>query len=404
MPKKRTWGVMLLVLWMTVGCGSATPDRQEQIEAAGSAVMPFDLERTTHLFEKLDNGGLQQVVSDDGDSEQIALIRLHLAEEAERFSQGDFHDPAMIHGEDMAGLHELTMGAEKLAISYSDVTGGGQILYTAEDADLVTALHAWFDQQVADHGTHAQTGSADAAEATTSQPDSPMGMGMMGMMGNNSMRIAHHAAVPAPYASLSNPTPADADSVERGAAIYASSCAVCHGDGGMGDGPAAANLEPQVSPIAHTSQMLGDAYLFWRVSEGGQGDPLKSAMPTWKATLDEQARWDVINYVQALGQGTVQPQHTMGGVAFDPTVEQQNRLEMLAQAMDAGLIDQPEADTFDLVHTALDSLMVETGLRMQGNNLPALLAILVERATILPDQADTFAHVHDLLAEAGLMR
>ena len=230
-----------------------------------------------------------------------------------------------------------------------------------------------------------------------------MDMGM-GMMGNNSMRISHHATIPEAYASLSNPTPADAASVERGAAIFVSSCAVCHGDGGMGDGPGAANLDPEVSAIAHTSQMLSDAYLFWRVSEGGQGDPLKSAMPTWKETLDEQARWDVINYVQALGLGTVEPQHNLGGAEFDPAVEQQNRLEMLAEAMKADLIEQVEADTFDIVHTKLDSLMAETGLRMQGNNLPALLAILVERTAISQEQADTFADVHDLLIEAGLMR
>ena len=172
----------------------------------------------------------------------------------------------------------------------------------------------------------------------------------------------------------------------------------------MGDGPGAVNLDPPVSAIAHTSQMLSDAYLFWRISEGGQGDPLNSAMPTWKETLDEQARWDVINYVQALGQGKVQPQYNVGGAAYDPAVEQQNRLEMLAEAMQAGLIDQEEAGIFDDVHKALDSLMAETGLRMQGNNLPALLTILVERSEISQAQADTFADVHDQLIEAGLMR
>jgi mono/diheme cytochrome c family protein len=394
---------LILLVWIAAGCSSITPDRQEQVAEAGVEVMPFDLERTTHIFEKRDNGGLQQVLSDDGDGEQIELIRMHLADEAERFSQGDFDDPAMIHGEDMAGLHELMTGADELAIDYSDIDGGGQILYTTDESDLVAALHAWFDQQLADHGQHAQAERPGAAEAAVSEPESEMGMGM-GMMNNNSMRIAHHAAIPEDYASLSNPVAADAESLERGAEIYTSSCAVCHGDGGMGDGPGAANLDPAVSPIAHTSQMLSDAYLFWRISEGGRGDPLTSAMPTWKETLDEQARWDVINYVQALGQGTVQPQHNMGGAMFDPAVEQQNRLEMLAEALAAGLIEQEEADTFDLVHKDLDSLMAETGLRMQGNNLPALLAILVERKTVTQTQADTFADVHDLLIEAGLMR
>jgi mono/diheme cytochrome c family protein len=231
------------------------------------------LERTTHIFEKLDNGGLQQVISDDGEVEQIELIRMHLTTEAERFSQGDFHDPAMIHGEDMAGLHELTMGADKLSI------------VSAEDGELVTALHAWFDQQLADHGEHAQAMRPESVEAAPSEPEPQMGMGK-GMMGNNSMRIAHHAAIPEVYAGLSNPTAADAELLERGVAIYASSCAVCHGDGGMGDGPGAVNLDPPVSAIAHTSQMLSDAYLFWRTSEGGQGNPLYSTMPTWKETLD----------------------------------------------------------------------------------------------------------------------
>ena len=403
MPKKRIGFAALLVVLIAVGCRTAAPERQAQVAETGAEVMPFDLERTTHIFEKLDNGGLQQVISDDGDGEQIALIRTHLADEAGRFSQGDFHDPAMIHGQDMAGLHELVAGADRLAIIYSDVGDGGQILYTAEDADLVAALHAWFDQQVADHGEHAQPERPVAAETAASGANSEMGMGM-GMMGSSSMRTAHHAAIPEAYASLSNPVPADMDSLERGAAIFASSCAVCHGDGGMGDGPGALNLDPAVSAIAHTSQMLSDAYLFWRVSEGGQGDPLQSAMPAWKETHDEQARWDVINYVQALGRGAVAPRHNMGGVAFDPAVEQQNRMEMLAEAMDAGLIQQAEAGAFDLVHTALDALMVETGLRMQGNNLPALLTILVERAAISQEQADTFADVHDQLIAAGLMR
>jgi mono/diheme cytochrome c family protein len=392
---------LLLVVWVAVGCGSATPDRQEQVAETGAEVMPFDLERTTHVFEKLDSGGLQQVISDDGDSEQIELIRMHLADEAVRFSRGDFHDPAMIHGDDMAGLHELTTGADRLTIRYSDVDGGGQILYTAEDGALVSALHAWFDQQVTDHGAHAQIERPEPVETKASEADTEMGMGMMG---NNGMRVAHHSEIPEAYAKSNNPVAADAGSLERGAAIYATSCAVCHGDGGMGDGPGALNLDPPVSPIAHTSQMLSDAYLFWRISEGGQGDPLKSAMPTWKDTLDEQARWDVINYVQALGRGEVEPQHNLGGTAFDPAVEQQNRLEMLAEAMEASLIDQAEADNFDLVHTELDSLMAETGLRMQGNNLPALLAILVERTTVTQTQADTFADVHDVLIEAGLMR
>lgn len=135
---------------------STATERQAMIATRGVEVMPFDLEQTTHIFEKREDGGLQQVIANDpADEQQIRLIRTHLTEEAERFRQGDFHDPAMIHGEEMAGLHELILGAERIAIAYSELPDGAQILYTTADAELVSALHVWFDAQVADHGEHA---------------------------------------------------------------------------------------------------------------------------------------------------------------------------------------------------------------------------------------------------------
>lgn len=156
MSLNRNWFLFLTILLIAAGCTPSPPDRQAEVAERGAEVMPFDLERTTHIFEKFADGGLQQIVSDDGDSAQVQLIRSHLEEEAARFALGDFHDPSMIHGDDMAGLHELVMGADRLTMVYSDLDQGGQILFTTEDADLVEALHAWFDQQVADHGDHAR--------------------------------------------------------------------------------------------------------------------------------------------------------------------------------------------------------------------------------------------------------
>lgn len=132
--------------------------RQAEVARAGAHVMPFDLDRTTHVFEPVEDGGVQTVVSDDGDPEQIALIRSHLAEEAARFARGDFHDPAMIHGEDMAGMHALVMGHDRLSITYRDVPRGGEIRYRTGDPELVSAVHAWFEAQLADHGSHAHSG------------------------------------------------------------------------------------------------------------------------------------------------------------------------------------------------------------------------------------------------------
>ena len=78
--------------------------------------------------------------------------------------------------------------------------------------------------------------------------------GMSPGMGGNGMMERHHAEIPTKYTGLTNPIPADAESLERGGELYTVNCASCHGDGGMGDGPAGSALNPAPSPIAHSSQ------------------------------------------------------------------------------------------------------------------------------------------------------
>lgn len=243
---------------------------------------------------------------------------------------------------------------------------------------------------------------------TTSTESSGMGGMGMGMGMGGSMMAAHHATIPEEYAGLTNPIPADEDSLARGGEIFATHCATCHGDGGVGDGPGGASLNPAPANIAHTSQMLGDDYLFWRVSEGGAMEPFNSGMIAWKGILDEQARWDVLNYVQALGAGTVTPGQHMGGATFDPAVEAQNQADMLATAVSQAVITQEEADTFAAAHTIVDARMME--LRRQGSGdgmddmMADILAELVAAGSLTQAHADTFLSVHDRLGAAGLMQ
>ena len=125
--------------------------------------------------------------------------------------------------------------------------------------------------------------------------------GTMGPGMDEGMMQRHMATIPAEYAHRTNPVTADAESLARGETIYKTNCTVCHGSTGLGDGPAAANLDPPPAPIAHTAQKLSDAYLFYRISEGGDFAPFNSAMPMWRDKLSETERWDVINYVRSLG-------------------------------------------------------------------------------------------------------
>ena len=249
------------------------------------------------------------------------------------------------------------------------------------------------------------------AEAANESDSSGMSMsgngnGMMGMGGG--MMARHHATIPDDYAGLPNPIAADEASIERGATLYTTQCASCHGDGGMGDGPAAANLDPAPANIAHTSQMLGDDYLFWRISEGGAMAPFNSTMVAWKSIMDEDARWDVINYVQALGSGAVMPGQTMGGAAFDPAVEAEKQATMLTEAVAQGVITEEEAAVFGDAHGMVDGQMVNNrGAGMSGsmdNMMADVLTGLVTSNELTQAQADTFLSVHDRLAEAGLMQ
>jgi mono/diheme cytochrome c family protein len=233
----------------------------------------------------------------------------------------------------------------------------------------------------------------------------PQGNETSPQMGNDSIMTRHHAEIPAEYAGLKNPIPADEESLARGAALYATNCASCHGDGGMGDGPAGSALDPAPAAVAHTSQMMADDYLFWRLSEGGT--PFGTSMPAWKV-FDEQARWDMVNYMRALGSGTVNPTVGMGGEAYDPEVQAARQAEMLAEAVKQGVVTQDEADLFILVHDAVEQYRSEhPEIMNSGGNATeretAILSALVEASIITQAQADAFTDIHDRLGASGLM-
>ncbi len=134
--------------------------RLDEVAERGVHVMPFNLEKTTHIFSKTDKGGIQQVIAKDKtDAGQVRLIREHLSEIAAEFSQGDFSKPAQIHGDEMPGLAELKAAKPgQIQIEYRELPAGAQISYTTEAPKLIRAIHRWFDAQLSDHARHAVPG------------------------------------------------------------------------------------------------------------------------------------------------------------------------------------------------------------------------------------------------------
>lgn len=107
---------------------------QEHVHRMSHHVMPFEMSTTVHVFEMTEAGGIQRVLTrDPSDVEQIALIRQHLKHEAERFRNGDYSDPAKLHGEDMPGLADLQASPSGVDMSYSELAAGAQLSFKTDD-------------------------------------------------------------------------------------------------------------------------------------------------------------------------------------------------------------------------------------------------------------------------------
>ncbi|MFQ5854841.1 MAG: c-type cytochrome [Anaerolineae bacterium] len=107
--------------------------------------------------------------------------------------------------------------------------------------------------------------------------------------------MAGHHEVPEKAAAVPNPFSATDESIKSGAAVFAQSCAVCHGETGKGDGPAAETLEVKPANLheGHV-QGLSDGALFYIISHGRPESP----MPAWDNILTEEQRWHVVNFLR----------------------------------------------------------------------------------------------------------
>ncbi len=95
--------------------------------------------------------------------------------------------------------------------------------------------------------------------------------------------------------------PAITPDAARGAPLYAQHCAVCHGDSGLGDGPAGLGLEPPPANLRDTARMdrLSLYDLFNTIGLGIEG----TDMPAFADQLDERERWDLASYLASLSAG-----------------------------------------------------------------------------------------------------
>jgi mono/diheme cytochrome c family protein len=93
----------------------------------------------------------------------------------------------------------------------------------------------------------------------------------------------------------SQPIPATANSLQRGAVLFGTNCAMCHGPGGIGDGKVGAYFSVQPADLTSDRvQLQTDQQLFLVLTQG------RGLMPPMAENLSVTERWDVINHVRSL--------------------------------------------------------------------------------------------------------
>lgn len=93
-----------------------------------------------------------------------------------------------------------------------------------------------------------------------------------------------HKSLPIAYSS---------ESADVGAKIYFRHCKVCHGELGLGDGPASVAL-PKTTPSFKSLQKLrSDDDLYEFISHGDERHQ-------WKDYLKSEDRWHLVNFIRSL--------------------------------------------------------------------------------------------------------
>jgi mono/diheme cytochrome c family protein len=101
-------------------------------------------------------------------------------------------------------------------------------------------------------------------------------------------------------ARKANPLPDDAATIAKGKAVFMAQCISCHGETGVGNGPAAKDLAKHPGDLTSQGvQDQPDGALFWKISNG------RAPMTAFQGTLSAEERWQVIRFVRTFGKASI---------------------------------------------------------------------------------------------------
>jgi len=101
--------------------------------------------------------------------------------------------------------------------------------------------------------------------------------------------------------AMKNPVASNPANIAKGKELFTgkATCFTCHGEGGAGDGPAGAALDPSprnfTNPKFHAAKTDGE--MFWVIKNGSQGTGMISYVPS---VITEQEAWEIITFERSL--------------------------------------------------------------------------------------------------------
>ncbi|MGP8216308.1 MAG: c-type cytochrome [Bacteroidia bacterium] len=102
-------------------------------------------------------------------------------------------------------------------------------------------------------------------------------------------------SAPPESAKVKNPVASNDASIADGKKIFMKNCKSCHGLKGKGDGPKSEELDKSPGDFTKADfQSQTDGELFWKITNG------KKPMPSYKKDLEDNERWQVINFLRTL--------------------------------------------------------------------------------------------------------
>jgi len=107
---------------------------------------------------------------------------------------------------------------------------------------------------------------------------------------------------PAPWVApddakkVKNPFPPSQETLADAETLFTDNCVLCHGEKGLGDGPGAKTIKVKPANFTDAKMMAAetDGGLYWKMSNG------RGPMPSWKDTLSDKERWELVGYIRKL--------------------------------------------------------------------------------------------------------